>query len=46
VAASHRRDTFDACRYIIDRIKQNAPIWKKEVGQDGAVWVEGPESTI
>ncbi len=46
VAASHRRDTFDACRYIIDRIKQDAPIWKKEVGMDGAVWVEGPESTV
>ena len=46
VAASHRRDTFDACRYIIDRIKQDAPIWKKEVGMDGAVWVEGPESIV
>jgi molybdopterin synthase catalytic subunit len=46
VAAAHRRDTFDACRYVIDRIKQKAPIWKKEVGSDGAVWVEGPESTI
>ncbi len=46
VAASHRADTFDACHYIIDRIKQEAPIWKKEVGSDGAVWVEGPESTV
>ena len=46
VAAAHRRDTFDACRYIIDRIKQIAPIWKKEVGMDGAVWVEGPESAV
>jgi molybdopterin synthase catalytic subunit len=46
VAAAHRRDTFDACHYIIDRVKQIAPIWKKEVGSDGAVWVEGPESTV
>ncbi len=46
VAAAHRQDTFDACHYAIDRIKQIAPIWKKEVGPDGAVWVEGPESTI
>ena len=46
VAAAHRRDTFDACHYIIDRVKQIAPIWKKEVGRDGAIWVEGPESTI
>jgi len=44
VAAAHREDTFDACHYVIDRIKQIAPIWKREVGQDGALWVEGPES--
>lgn len=46
VAAAHRQDTFDACRYAIDRIKQIAPIWKKEVGPDGASWVEGPESAV
>jgi molybdopterin synthase catalytic subunit len=46
VAAAHRADTFDACRYIIDRIKQIAPIWKREVGPDGASWVEGPESSV
>ncbi|MCX7668845.1 MAG: molybdopterin converting factor subunit 1 [Anaerolineae bacterium] len=46
VAAAHRRHTFDACRYAIDRIKQIAPIWKKEVGPDGATWVEGPESVV
>jgi molybdopterin converting factor subunit 1 len=44
VAAAHRRDTFDACHYIIDRVKQIAPIWKREVGPDGASWVAGPES--
>jgi len=41
VAAGHRQDTFDACHYIIDRVKQIAPIWKREVGPDGASWVEG-----
>jgi MoaE-MoaD fusion protein len=46
VAAAHRAATFDACHYIIDRIKQISPIWKKEVGPDGAMWVEGPESAI
>ncbi len=40
VAAAHRRDTFDACHYIIDRVKQIAPVWKREVGPDGAFWVE------
>jgi molybdopterin synthase catalytic subunit len=42
VAAAHRRDTFDACHYIIDRVKEIAPIWKREVGPTGAYWVEGP----
>jgi MoaE-MoaD fusion protein len=42
VAAGHRQDTFDACHTIIDRVKQIAPIWKREVGPDGASWVEGP----
>jgi molybdopterin synthase catalytic subunit len=46
VAAGHRRDTFDACHYIIDRVKEIAPIWKREVGPDGSSWVEGPESSV
>ena len=46
VAAAHRADTFDACRYIIDRIKEIAPLWKREVGPDGSSWVEGPESAF
>lgn len=46
VAAPHRHDTFPACHYIIDRVKQIAPIWKREVGPDGAAWVEGPESLV
>ena len=44
VAAAHRAETFDACHYIIDRIKQSAPVWKREVGPDGSSWIEGPES--
>ncbi len=39
VAAPHRKDTFDACRYAIDTLKQTVPIWKKEVFADGEVWV-------
>lgn len=40
--AGHR-DTgvFEAARYGIDRLKEIVPIWKKEVGPDGEVWVEG-----
>ncbi|MVM37915.1 molybdenum cofactor biosynthesis protein MoaE [Spirosoma sp. HMF3257] len=39
VATAHRADAFDACRYIIDTIKQTVPIWKKEVFTDGEAWV-------
>ena len=46
VAAAHRAETFDACHFIIDRIKQIAPIWKREVGPDGTIWVEGPDSAV
>jgi len=39
VAAAHRAAAFDACRYIIDTLKERVPIWKKEVFSDGASWV-------
>jgi molybdopterin synthase catalytic subunit len=40
VGAAHRGEAFDACRYIIDHVKQRVPIWKKEYYQDGdSGWV-------
>jgi molybdopterin synthase catalytic subunit/molybdopterin converting factor small subunit len=41
-SASHR-DTgvFEAARYGIDRLKEIVPVWKKEIGPNGEVWVEG-----
>lgn len=39
VAAAHRDVAFDACRYAIDTLKQTVPIWKKEIFEDGEVWV-------
>jgi molybdopterin converting factor subunit 1 len=41
-SAAHR-DTgvFEAARYGIDRLKEIVPIWKKEIGPDGEIWVEG-----
>jgi MoaE-MoaD fusion protein len=39
VSAPHRAESFDACRAAIERLKQRAPIWKKEVGEDGATWI-------
>jgi molybdopterin synthase catalytic subunit len=41
VAAAHRGPAFDACRWVIDTLKQTVPIWKKEYFADGAVWAPG-----
>ena len=41
VAAAHRGPAFDACRWVIDTLKQSVPIWKKEYFADGAVWAPG-----
>lgn len=40
VSAPHRKEAFEACRFCIDRLKQNVPIWKKEWFADGGEWVE------
>ena len=42
VASPHRAESFEACRYAIDRIKEIVPIWKKETARDGYWWVEDP----
>ncbi|HEY6082307.1 MAG TPA: molybdenum cofactor biosynthesis protein MoaE [Chitinophagaceae bacterium] len=39
VAAAHREDAFNACRYAIDTLKRTVPIWKKEVFEDREIWV-------
>lgn len=39
VATAHRDKAFQACRYAIDTLKETVPIWKKEVFEDGEVWV-------
>ncbi len=39
VASPHRSEAFAACQYVVDRIKQDVPIWKKEVFENGEVWV-------
>jgi MoaE-MoaD fusion protein len=45
VTAEHRGEAFDACRYLIDRLKQVVPIWKKEFFEDGFIWAEGERQT-
>jgi molybdopterin synthase catalytic subunit len=37
----HRGDAFAACRYAIERVKQIAPIWKREFFEGGDIWIEG-----
>jgi molybdopterin synthase catalytic subunit len=41
VASAHRGPAFDACRFLIDTLKKQVPIWKKETFTDGAVWADG-----
>jgi molybdopterin synthase catalytic subunit len=43
VVASHRDAAFEACRYIIDEVKQRVPIWKREHYRAGSKeWVDCP----
>lgn len=39
VSAAHRKEAFLGCEYVIDRLKEDVPIWKKEYAEDGEVWV-------
>jgi molybdopterin synthase catalytic subunit len=39
VTTPHRKESFEACQYIIDTLKERVPIWKKEVFEDGETWV-------
>lgn len=39
VSAAHRDAAFAACRFCIDRLKEQVPIWKKEFFEGGEVWV-------
>jgi molybdopterin synthase catalytic subunit len=43
-ASAHRREAFEAAAWIMDRIKERVPIWKRERYADGAqTWVEGED---
>ena len=44
VSTPHRAEAFEACRFLIDELKRDVAIWKKEVGADGAgTWVHPNE---
>jgi molybdopterin synthase catalytic subunit len=40
VTSMHRHDAFEACRFLIDYLKTDAPFWKKERTPQGQHWVE------
>ena len=43
-ASAHRDAAFDACRFVVDYLKTEAPFWKRESGAQGSRWVAAKES--
>ena len=41
VASPHREEAFQACEWLIDELKKQAPLWKREVTSDGSTWKAG-----
>ena len=39
VASPHRKEGFQAAAYVVDRVKESVPIWKKEYFEGGSHWV-------
>ncbi len=44
VSSAHRKEAFEACHALVDRLKDEVPIWKKEVFEGGEEWIEGDAS--
>ncbi len=44
VSSRHRGQAFQACEFLMDYLKTQAPFWKKEHGPDGAAWVDAREA--
>ena len=40
VTSAHRRAAFEACEFLMDYLKTQAPFWKKEQTPEGARWVD------
>jgi molybdopterin synthase catalytic subunit len=40
VTSAHRGESFQACEFLMDYLKTQAPFWKKELTPDGARWVD------
>ncbi len=46
IASAHRVAAFNACEFIMDFLKNDAPFWKKEIRPDGEQWVEAKQSDV
>ncbi len=45
VSSAHRKEAFEACRFLIDKLKQTVPIWKREYFADGTIeWSQSPHT--
>ena len=41
VGSAHRKEGFSACSWLISELKKQAPLWKKEIREDGEFWKSG-----
>jgi molybdopterin synthase catalytic subunit len=46
VSSAHRKEAFEACRFVIDSLKKEVPIWKREYFADGTVEWSGASSGL
>ncbi|GAA6183646.1 molybdopterin synthase catalytic subunit MoaE [Aliiglaciecola sp. NS0011-25] len=44
VSAKHRKEAFEACQFLMDFLKTQAPFWKKELRDDAEYWIEKRQS--
>jgi molybdopterin synthase catalytic subunit len=44
VTSSHRHEAFQACEFLMDYLKTQAPFWKKETTPEGARWVDARQA--
>ena len=44
VTSRHRKDAFEACSYVMDFLKTEAPFWKKEKGSKGEKWINSRDT--
>lgn len=45
-ASGHRASAFDACEFIMDFLKTEAPFWKKAVYDNGELWIDARQSDV